>query len=44
MAINKGAIAAQRLINEFGIEHPNDFTLEELIHARDIIFEEKKIL
>jgi len=43
MAINKGAIAAQRLIDEFGIEHPNDFTIEELIHARDIILEEKKI-
>ncbi len=43
MAINKGAIAAQKLINEFGIEHPNDFTIEELIHARDIILEEKKI-
>lgn len=43
MAINNGVIAAQRLINEFGIEHPNDFTIEELIHARDIILEEKKI-
>ena len=43
MAINSGAIAAQRLLNEFGIEHPNDFTIEELIHARDIILEEKKI-
>jgi Zn-dependent peptidase ImmA (M78 family) len=43
MTINKGAIAAQRLINEFGIEHPNDFTIEELIHARDIILEEKRI-
>jgi len=43
MAINKGALAAKKLINEFGIEQPNDFTIEELIYARDIIFEEKKI-
>lgn len=43
MAVNSGTIAAQRLLNEFGIEHPNDFTIEDLIHARDIILEEKKI-
>jgi Zn-dependent peptidase ImmA (M78 family) len=43
MAINYGAIAAQRLINEFGIENPKDFSIEELIYARDIILEEKKI-
>ncbi|MBC8319302.1 MAG: ImmA/IrrE family metallo-endopeptidase [Bacteroidetes bacterium] len=43
MPINKGAIAAQKLRNEFGIENPDDFSIEELVHARDIILEEKKI-
>ncbi|RZT92376.1 uncharacterized protein DUF955 [Ancylomarina subtilis] len=44
MPINKGAIAAKKIINEFGLENPQDFSIEELIYARDIIFEEKKIL
>ena len=44
MPINKGAVAAKNIINEFGIEDPKDFSVEELIYARDIIFEEKKIL
>lgn len=43
MPINKGANAAQKLINEFGINNPDDFSVEELIHARDIILEEKNI-
>jgi len=43
MSINKGAIAAQRILEEFGIENPNDFSVEDLIHARDIILQEKKI-
>jgi len=44
MPINKGAVAAKNIIDEFGIEDPQDFSVEELIYARDIIFEEKKIL
>lgn len=43
MAINKGAISAQKLIEEFGIENTNGYSIEDLIYARDIIFEEKKI-
>ncbi len=43
MPINKGAIAAQNLFNEFGIDNLNGFSVEDLIHARDIILEEKKI-
>jgi Zn-dependent peptidase ImmA (M78 family) len=43
MSINKGAIAAQRILEEFGIENPNDFSVADLIHARDIILQEKKI-
>lgn len=43
MPINKGATVAQQLLNEFGIEKPNDFTVEDIIHARDIIFQVKKI-
>lgn len=43
MAINKGVNAAQSLMNEFGIRNPNDFSIEDLIHVRDIILEEKKI-
>ncbi len=43
MPINKGAIAARKILNEFGIENPNDFTIEDLINARDIILQEKKI-
>ena len=43
MSINKGAIAAQRILEEFGIENPNDFSVEDLIHSRDIILQEKKI-
>jgi len=42
--MNKGAQAARRILDEFGIENPNDFSVEELVHARDIILEEKKIL
>jgi len=41
--MNKGALAAQKLISEFGIIEPDDFSIEELIHARDIILEEKRI-
>lgn len=44
MPINKGAIAAKSLLNEFGIEDPKDFFVEDLIHARNILLEEKKIL
>ncbi|GET30792.1 ImmA/IrrE family metallo-endopeptidase [Prolixibacter sp. SD074] len=43
MPINKGAVTARRMLSEFGIEKPDDFSIEELIHARDIILEEKKI-
>jgi len=43
MPINKGEIAAQNILNEFGIENPNDFSIVELIHARDIILEKKNI-
>ena len=41
--MNKGAQAERKIINEFGIENPNDFSVEDLIHARDIILEEKII-
>ncbi len=41
--INKGAIVANKLIEEFGIEKPDDFSVEEIIHARNIILEEKPI-
>ncbi|MFR3216428.1 MAG: ImmA/IrrE family metallo-endopeptidase [Dysgonomonas mossii] len=41
--IDKGTIVARKLIEEFGIEKPDDFSIEELIHARDIILQEKKI-
>ena len=34
MSINKGALAAQKILEEFGIENPNDFSVEDLIHAR----------
>lgn len=44
MPINKGLQAAQKLFNEFGIDDLTDFTVEDLIHARDIILEEKEIL
>ncbi len=43
MPINKGAIAAQKILKEFGIECPKDFSVEDLIHARDIILQEKRI-
>ncbi|MCD4745634.1 MAG: ImmA/IrrE family metallo-endopeptidase [Bacteroidales bacterium] len=43
MSINKGALAAQKILEEFGIENPNDFSVEDLIHARDIILQEKRI-
>ena len=43
MPINIGAVAARKILEEFGIEEPGDFTVEDLIHARDIILQEKKI-
>jgi Zn-dependent peptidase ImmA (M78 family) len=43
MTINKGAIAAQKLLDEFGLENLKDFSVEDLIYARDILLEEKKI-
>lgn len=43
MINNKGIIAAQKLFDEFGIESTADFSIEELIHARNIILEEKNI-
>jgi Zn-dependent peptidase ImmA (M78 family) len=42
--MNKGVQAARRILDEFGIDNPNDFSVEELVHARDIILEKKKIL
>jgi Zn-dependent peptidase ImmA (M78 family) len=41
--INRGLQAAQNLFDEFGIDELTDFTVEDLIHARDIILEEKVI-
>ncbi|KAA6323722.1 hypothetical protein EZS27_026868 [termite gut metagenome] len=43
MIINNGVIAAQRLLDEFGLENLKDFSVEDLIYARDILLEEKKI-
>jgi Zn-dependent peptidase ImmA (M78 family) len=43
MPINKGEIAALKILKEFGLENPNDISIEDLIHARDIILQEKKI-
>lgn len=43
MPINIGAVAARKILDEFGIESPSDFTVEDLIHAKDIILQEKKI-
>ncbi len=43
MIINKGAIAAQKMMNEFGLDSLKDFSVEDLIHARNIILEEKRI-
>lgn len=43
MIYNKGIIAAKQLIDEFGIENPTDFTIEELIYIRNIILNEKHI-
>lgn len=39
--INKGAIAAKKILDEFGLDSLNEIFVEELIHARDIAFEEK---
>jgi len=41
--MNKGAFAAQKIFNEFGLDDLSEFSVEDLIHARDIILEEKKI-
>lgn len=41
--INKGVIAARNILEEFGLDNPNDFSIEDLIHARDIVFEEKEV-
>jgi Zn-dependent peptidase ImmA (M78 family) len=43
MITNNGVIAAQRLLDEFGLENLKDFSVEDLIYARDILLEEKKI-
>ena len=43
MSTNRGAIAARKLYEEFGLDSPKDFTIEDLIYARDIILEEKII-
>lgn len=39
----KGKLAAQRLYKEFGLNSSHDFEVEDLVHARDIIFEEKSL-
>jgi len=43
MTINRGAIAAQKLYEEFGLDSPKDFSIEDLIYARDIILKEQII-
>ncbi len=42
--INNGATAAKKILDEFGLEDPHDFKIEDLIHARDILLEEKEMI
>jgi len=39
----KGKVAARRLYEEFGLSSSHDFEVEDLVHARDIIYEEKAL-
>lgn len=43
MSNNNGVLAAQKILKEFGIENTTGILVEDLIHARDIILEEKRI-
>lgn len=43
MIKQSGKFAARKLYEEFGLENTNDFVLEDLVHVRDIIFEEKPL-
>ena len=43
MIKQSGKQAARRLYEEFGLERTSDFELEDLVHARGIIFEEKPL-
>lgn len=40
---NEGCAAARRLYHEFGLRGPQDFSVEELINARNIFYSEKPL-